>query len=239
MGNEHKLVAIIKMISTIVGIGFIIWAAYIFFHVKVIVPKYDRVPAQIVNITESISYHRHRTHQVYVSYEYNGHTYNNVSYNSYRSSMYIGQTINVYVNPATPGRAESESLTPVVVLVPIAIFLLYYGRRLSNALGRSTSTKQIKELQKNGLRINATIVSIEENRNVKLNHKSPFRIHCKYEDPATGFAHLFVSNNIWGFEKDVFAPGSTIPVYVDRNDYSKYFVDYSAALSLQYHTNNV
>lgn len=235
MGKEKKYSVIVKIFSTIIGIGLLVAAVFMTLHVQNVRKTYEPVLAQIVKISEHINTNRRRSHTVYVSYEYDGQTYNDVHYNSYDRSMYEGKTISVYVNPNNPSQADSGSYTAVMLLIPIGLVIIFAGNAAAKALGGGSSAKQIKELRENGLRIDAIIESTVENSNIKINGKCPFQIHCKYDDPISATTYYFISNNVYGFERDIFKTGRTIPVYVDRTDYNKYFVDYSVALNPQWH----
>lgn len=234
MGNEKKYSTIIKVVSIIIGVGMLIAAVYMTMHIQKVRASYDVTMAQIVKITERINHNRKRSHSVYVSYEYDGQTYENVHYNSYDPTMHVGKTISVYVNPEQPGQIESGSYTAVTILMPMAFIIIFVGTLVSKILGGGSSAKQIKELRENGLRIDAVIETTVENNKIRINGKCPFQIHCKYEDSISGSTYYFVSDNIYGFERNVFTTGSIIPVYVDRTDYGKYFVDYSVALNPQW-----
>lgn len=235
MGNEKKYSVIIRVASAIIGIGMIIIAVFMTFHVQKVRSTYNVTLAEIVKISEHISNNRHRSHSVYVSYEYDGQTYNDVHYDSYDKTMAVGKNISVYVNPANPGQIESGTYTGVLLVAAVGFVFIFAGRAVSGVFGGGSSSKQIKQLKETGLRVDAVIESTVENSKIKINGRSPFQIHCKYDDPVTGSTYCFVSNNVYGFEQNTFVPGKTIPVYVDRADYSKYFVDYSVVLNPEWH----
>lgn len=228
MGTEHKIIKIIRIVLAIGAIAMIIGAITIFIQANNVRNHYVTTEAEIVKINEHISGWR-RTHTVYVNYEYEDNAYENITYNSYNSSMRIGQTISIYVDPANPGDAKSGSYTPIMVLVPAAVLFLFLAKNLNKMIGGGSSAKTIKGLKESGQKIEALIENTEENQNIKINGKRPFRIHCRYDDPMTGNSYKFVSDNIYGFEISAFQKGDTICVYVDPSDYSKYYVEVSVS----------
>ena len=67
----------------------------------------------------------------------------------------------------------------------------------------------------------ADITEANENKNFAIKNRHPYIIHSKYTE--NGKDYNFISHNIW------FEPSGVgiikIRVFVDKNDYSKYYVD--------------
>ena len=73
---------------------------------------------------------KHDSHDVYVDYEYDGKTYEHIKLDYYYSGMYVGDIIDVRINPYKPG-AVITSQTPQIL---IGVFLAFLGgRNLWNA----------------------------------------------------------------------------------------------------------
>ncbi len=76
-----------------------------------------------------------------------------------------------------------------------------------------------------GRRIMAVVDSIEVNTSYRVNGRHPYVIYCTYTDISTGIQYKYKSNNLWTDPTEIYTPGMDIPVYIDGNNYSKYFVD--------------
>lgn len=226
MGTEHKIIKIIRIALTIGAIAMLIGASLIFLNASNVRKNYEPTIAEIVGIKTSGTDWRHH-HSVYVTYTYEGTLYEKIQYGSYDKTMRIGRTIPIYVDPTNPSDAESGSFSAITLLVPVAILFLFFAKNLNKIVGGGASSKTIKGLKERGVKIEAYIERIEENQNIKINGKRPFRIHCRYDDSISGNTYHFVSNNVYGFEQSAFSVGNSVPVYVDSTDYNKYFVDIS------------
>lgn len=237
MGTEHKIIKSIRIALAIGAIAMIIGAVASFVNASNVRNNYVTTTAEVVKLLSHGSGWR-QSHTVYVSYEYEGNSYENIHYNSYNKYMHIGSTISIYVDPKNPSDAESGSFTPVMVLIPAAVLFLFFAKNLNKIVGGGSSAKSIKGLKENGVRKEAVIECTEENPNIKINGKRPFRIHCRYDDPTTGKRYQFVSDNIYGFEQSAFQKGDVIPVYVDPTDDSKYYVDVSISMLMEQLQNN-
>lgn len=86
------------------------------------------------------------------------------------------------------------------------------------------SARKAAWLEQNGRRIQAEVIRVELNTNLRVNGANPYRIVCQWLDPANRQVHLFKSANIW-FNPTEFIPGKTLEVLVDPNDPHRYLVD--------------
>lgn len=80
-----------------------------------------------------------------------------------------------------------------------------------------------KKLMINGKVIYAVVDDVARNLSFAVNGVNPYRIRCSYMDGLRTYE--FVSENMWDNPEEDFPVGSSIRVYVDSNDYGKYYVD--------------
>ena len=105
------------------------------------------------------------------------------------------------------------------IFFAIGCFILYRGIK-------SSSLKKLKEY---GRRIDAKIDDVSLNTNYSVNGHHPYIIDCSYFNEIEDKVYSFTSQNIWTNIQPIIDAKNiaTIPVYIDENDSSKYFVDIS------------
>jgi hypothetical protein len=82
-------------------------------------------------------------------------------------------------------------------------------------------------LKEHGRRIPTDIQSVEENRSIKVNGRSPFRIVSTWKDPATQTFHYFRSEDFWENPTPALEGRKTIDVLIDVSDPKKHWMDTS------------
>lgn len=164
-------------------------------------------------------------HSVWVEYEYEGKVYKDIRLNEYNSGMYTGKEITILVDPKNPQKAS----TKYGLLFVGGVFALMGG--IFSCVGiipiivgikRSSLHKQ---LIAGGRSIFAKVESITHNTSYRVNGRSPYVVYCTYQDEYKGVVYRFKSDNIWQNPEYFLQPGSEIRVYVNGEDYSKYYVD--------------
>ena len=88
--------------------------------------------------------------------------------------------------------------------------------------------KKIANLLENGRKINAKFNCVDINYAVKINHAHPYVVRCQYVD-SIGVVHVF-SSGILRFDPTEFLQDKEIPVYVDENNYKRYYMDLDSVL---------
>jgi hypothetical protein len=81
-------------------------------------------------------------------------------------------------------------------------------------------------LKTNGVPVEATFESVEQNTSMKVNGQSPWRVLAQWLDPATSQVHVFKSDNLW-FDPSDYIKDRKINVFMDRGNPKKYYVDLS------------
>lgn len=186
------------------------------------------VPAVITEITRRLDSDGEYHYNVYISYEYDGEVFEDVSISSYSSSMYEGQEITLLCDPEHPGKIELSSMIyfgPVLLMGMGALFSVIGGFVLITFVVISSRRKKIKT---QGKILYATVEQIAYNVNYSVNGFHPYIIYCTYRDDYRDVTYRFKSENLWSDPAVLFPVGSSIEVRVDENDYSKYYVNVEA-----------
>ncbi len=97
-----------------------------------------------------------------------------------------------------------------LIFVAVGVFLLY-----------SFISKKIlvKKLRESGRKVYALITEVSTNYSVSINGRHPYLLECEYNGAR------FQADYMKQVTYDLV--GKTVPVYVDQEDPSKYFVDVS------------
>lgn len=223
--KKNRVVYVIFIIFCVVGTGLLIGGALCGWHFASFKAKAEEITGEITRIEEYYDSDYELKHSVYVSYNYDGIDYEDVSINFYSSSMYEGKEIGLLCDPEKPYYVEERTSGTLVVAILAGIgiiFLLVGAIPLFVMAGKK---RQNKELLLNGQVLYATVERIDYNLSVAVNGRHPFVIFCSYRDEYKDITYRFKSGSLWTDPSPVFSPGSTIKVYVKPTDYSKYYVD--------------
>lgn len=165
-----------------------------------------------------------------VEYSYNGQKYE-AGISEYSSSMRVGKEIPLYVNKENPQKVRTAALLylPSFVLCCVGVPFAIVGMIFIIIVGKSRKKK--KYLLQNGKRIMAEITGGMLNYNYRLNGRHPWKLECRYEDIFTGAVYLFSSENIW-IDPQMYI-GQQVAVYVDGENYKKYYVDVDSLLAAE------
>lgn len=133
MGGKSKELPVERMISIIFGIISIVMIIVSFFITKSAI-KFNSKAVEVDAVIDNIEMHttghgknRRTSHDVFVEYEYEGNYYYDVKLSFYSSSMYMGKTITVLIDPDNPRHAQAKSgmfFGPILVSVMGVIFLI-------------------------------------------------------------------------------------------------------------------
>jgi hypothetical protein len=86
--------------------------------------------------------------------------------------------------------------------------------------------REAARLRRHGLLIQADFREVERNSSLDVNGVNPFRVVAQWHEARTNRLYVFRSDNLW-FDPTSFIKQAKIPVYVDRLNPSKYWVDIS------------
>ena len=88
--------------------------------------------------------------------------------------------------------------------------------------------KMIRMLLERGVQTQAVITAVTIDHGVRVNGRHPYRAECKVTDSVTGEVYLYSSPRV--MEDIHYLVGSTVTVYYDRNNRSRYYVDIESAM---------
>lgn len=164
-------------------------------------------------------------HSVWVEYEYDGKLYKDIRLNEYNSGMHVGKKITILVDPKNPQKVSTEYglILAGGLLILMGVIFSCVGI-IPTIVGIRKSSLQ-KKLIAEGRFIYAKVESITQNTSYRVNGRSPYVVYCTYQDEYRGVMYRFKSGNIWENPEYFLQPGSDIRIYVNGEDYSKYYVD--------------
>ncbi len=223
MKKEQLFIKILAIAFTIVGVICFIAAGV----VKVKNDEFAETAETITATIDEIDYYRSgdENHEdVYLTYEFHGKEYNHVHVNFYSSDMYEDQEIQVLINPDEPGDIH-PTFDWIFTLIPIgmgAIFLIIGVIMCIVIFGGERKNKKLLE---SGKHLRATVDRIHVDDDVTVNGRHPYQIYCTYNDEVSGLIYKFKSGDLYFDPTECYKQGDYIDVYVDPDNYKKYYVD--------------
>lgn len=168
-------------------------------------------------------------YRVHVGYTVDGIDYNTViSY--WATWMDVGDNIELYYDRTNPSdvRTEKTGIKSLLMTTTTGIINMIVGAIIIKRCMK-TRRKEYENLKMYGTRVLAYPVDISVDRSIIEDFTHPCRILYEYEDPD-GITHRFKSPKIKYTDNEP-AIQSTIPVYLDSNDYTIFEADYSFVFS--------
>ena len=223
-GKRPRLLAIVLCaIFPIVGISLIAGAVVSALSSHAFSEKAVAVDAVIADIVWDSA---HDSWTTVVGYEYGGERFF-VHLGHHSSSMRTGDSIEILVDPDDPvivHSRDADALLTLVLSTTGACFLFIGSIFILGAVQRHRHEMRLK---KTGILMMADIYEIREAPGQSSNGRHPLIIHCRHVDPQ-GRTYLFHSSPLWR-ESWQIDPGVKVPVHVDKDNPSRYFVDAEAA----------
>lgn len=213
----------IGIVFTVLGIIFLMIPVGVTINQSNYDEKYDAVQAIITDI-ETYRSGDDTHHTTYVSYEYGGKSYNNVSLSFYSSDMYEGQRYTIYLDPSDPASPKAK-MGGAVVLVFAIMGVLFTVAGLSLFL--SLCRKGRPELMQTGVRYEAMVTKAGPS-GTRINNRTTYHVKAEYTD-ETGTLRK-VSTPLLYFDPSfyVMQNGNKISVYADPAKPKKYYIDIDA-----------
>lgn len=146
--------------------------------------------------------------------------------NYYSSSMYVGKKEKIYYDSSNPNHFKSgdDSFVTWIFILVGTIASVVGGGCLIYIIRKNK--KKDKLLAYNYV-IHANIVGFNLDTSVSINGRNPYRMEATYINPADGKLYTYKSDALWADLSPVLAQRqiTTIPVYVNPNNFSEYYVD--------------
>lgn len=219
------------LLFTIIGIGLILGAVLIFGNGMRFKQSSVDVTGEIADIMSYYDDDGDAHYQVFVTYDYEGKTYERVRLSEYSSDMYVGDSILLLCDPEHPEKVKTESGFYIETIVLAIIGPIFFCIGAVPLIFIIRKKQQRKYLLTNGRVLYATVERIGLNTSYYVNGQNPYVIYCTWKDDYADRLYRFKSDNLWTDPGIVFCEGSEIKVYVNENDYSKYYVDAQRILS--------
>jgi len=141
----------------------------------------------------------------------------------------IGDQVEIYYNPNDPDDAKIAGWREYFGALITGLFALVFGLiGLGYHIVRKLGHSRKERLKQTGQLVPASFVAVDVNNIVSVNHRHPFFIRCEWKDPLTEITHPFKSGFIWSDPSPYIDRDKKIDVYVDRNNFKKYYVDISS-----------
>lgn len=138
----------------IAGLCLLIGGVFLFSSSMKFQKRAVKLEAEIVSIETHRDSDGDVSHSVYVTYNYNGRTYDFVSLGSYSSGMYVGKIIEIYCDPEKPGHIMSGFgiyLAPIILLVMGLVSFLVGLIPIMNSISRSRLTRNLLTAFRRGI----------------------------------------------------------------------------------------
>jgi hypothetical protein len=229
-----KAVAIVKFIMLIVGVAMLAGAVYLYSNTRSFLAGAVHAQGTVVDLqrTESLDSHSNRSVSYYPVVQYAEAGGRKIEFTSDSGSnppaYSRGDQVEVLYHADAPEKARINGFMS-----------LWFGTLIVSGLGvvfTAVGTAMVVVpirrrrleffLKSNGVPVEATFESVEQNTSMKVNGQSPWRVLAQWLDPATSQVHVFKSDNLW-FDPSAYIKDRKINVFIDRADPKKYYVDLS------------
>lgn len=222
---KNNIVKLLFSIFMIVGIVLLIIGAILFINGARFRQSAVPITGEITEIETYRDSDGDRSHRVYAAYTFEGREYERVRLGMYSSSMYVGEEITLLCDPSNPGKVTAVSETYLAGFILFFIGAVFFLVGVIPLIIMLVKDKKDKHLLESGRVLHATVESIDVNRNYMVKGRNPYIIYCTWKDEYADVLYRFKSGSIWTDPESVFPKGSNIDVYVDENDFSKYYVN--------------
>lgn len=228
---------LIGIIFLLIGVIMVIASVCTFVGAKRFEANAEKTTAVITEIdryTTGSGDDRTTHYDVYVEYRVDRQVYNGIL-NTYTSSMYEGKEIEVMYDPAKPTDVRvKDYIAPIILAIMGLVFGGVGGGMFFANVAASGKRKRLLE---NGDRVTGTITNVITVMNVRINNRHPYKAEVEVNDPFTGEKYLYSSKQV--LDDIYYMVGSTVDVYVDRDDKSKYYVDLDSVVTDDYPSEKV
>ena len=204
------------------GLLFLIIGIVIFTVSHINFVKLKEIGIKTDGIISSINYSGDNTN-VFITFKTNDGKDITTGINYYDSNMYTGKYVKIYYDPINPEKITliSENFNLIFLLLFSGIGSVFFIIGIVFIKKNITFGKQRDILVSSGNYVIADIIEVNKNTNITLLGENPYIIHSHYSE--NGADYYFKSHDIW-FNPSCFL-GKKVRIYLDRNDYTKYYVD--------------
>lgn len=229
--KKNKISTLLFALFAIIGTGLIVGSILFFLSGMRFRQSAVSITGEIEDIVTSRDSDGDIDHEVYVRYTFDGVDYDMVRLSEYSGSMHVGKSINLLCDPEDPWDVRTESSIYFVFITLMLMGIICFIVGVVPVIVSIVKKQRSKRLLANGRVLYATVESIDLNRNYSVNGRNPYVIYCSWKDEYADTLYRFKSDNLWTDPVSVFPEGSEIEVYVDANDFRKYYVNVEHKMS--------
>ena len=166
-------------------------------------------------------------HEVYLTYTYDGVTYENKRFNMYDSSMYEGKEIDILCDPENPEKITSKfglKLPAIILFIIGGLFTFVSIIVIIVMICTLKKPKETKDkLEKKGMKVKATVEEIQRDDGFATGEYG-YRIICVYNDEKENVMYRYKSDILVDDPSSYYYKGASIEVLINPEDYSEYHV---------------
>lgn len=143
-------------------------------------------------------------------------------------SFKVGEQVKVYYDPQDSQNAQVGTFFQMWFLPVLlgGMGFIFSSIPLGILFSMARGSQREAWLRQNGSRILSKYVGVEMDRSLSVNGQHPYIIKTQWLNPTTNQVHVFKSKRLW-FDPEEYVKDAELPVYIDRNNPSKYCVDIS------------
>ncbi len=150
---------------------------------------------------------------------------NNINNITGRVAIALSLVLTIFVIVYMIGSPNPQKFQTIFPVIGFGVFAILAITSISTEI---IKLQRAKKLKQEGRCIEATIQMIEEHHNKNSSssgHRYTYVIYCTYTDEWTNITYRFRSYALHTNPRIYYREGSNINVYVDPEDYSKYYVE--------------
>ncbi len=185
----------------------------------------EQITAEITTISQQTDSEGEISYFVFVDYKYDGVEYEDVNLGVYTASMSEGKLIDILVNPKDPTDIKITSQDTIDAVGGIFMGVIFALVGIVPLIFMYKGKQRIKNLIETGYYIYAVVDRVEKNYGYSRNRQHPYVAYCTHEDEETGKKYKFQSSPMWKNPDPVIRVGTRLKVYVERQNYTNYYVD--------------
>ncbi len=189
--------------------------------------NYQETQAVITEIEEIYDAENNETdHRVFVSYNFNGTSYENVSLGYWQTGYRVGDEITIYCNKNSPTDIMMREIVIIVPIVLLGMGAIFFLLSIFPIIKHHKKQKVNKNLMKTGKVIKCKVSSVFQDTSYKMNGVFVNRIAvCVPLDQSIVFEFKSLPFN----RKYNLPLESVVDVYYEDEHFDNYYVDLSSA----------
>ena len=225
MKSKNRTLNIFYIVFPLVGLGLLLGGWFFLMRTQRFHKTAVEITAEITSIESYKDSDGDLHHRVYIDYDFDGVHYGDVRLGEYNSSMNEGKQVTLLVDPRDPLNVQGKASGYVVAILLMVMGAVFAAIGLVPAIMSLLNKKKGARLMQEGKHLQGVVENIELNPNLSVNGRNPYVIICTYQDVYKDVTYRFKSENLWTNPATVFHAGDAIDIYVQEDDFSKYYVD--------------